>query len=364
MKKLLVIMGALLVMTACSGKSEVVNESKEIITESVTVAEETELADLEAEEEVEEKAVDYVIGEGIAKENGSLQVMNGQLSNDKGEPIQLKGLSTHGLQWFGSFITETSIKRFKDEWNIDILRAAMYTTEEGYISDYKNYNLMGVHKSIDLATKNGIYVIVDWHVHRDKDPMLHIEEAKEFFEMVASTYANHDNIIYEICNEPNGPITWEDNIKPYAEEIIPLIRSYNEDAVVIVGTPSWSQEVDKAADNPLDMDNVLYTLHFYAGTHGQELREVASYAIEKGLCLFVTEWGTSRSSGGGGVFTEESDEWMAFLDEHNISWCNWSISDKAESSAIFLPNVNPDGEWPEDRISESGHYVREQLLAD
>jgi len=310
------------------------------------------------------KALPFELGDGIAKDNGPLQVINGQLSNADGDPIQLKGLSSHGLQWFGSFITETSISRFKNEWGIDVLRAAMYTTEEGYISDYKNYSLMGMTKSIDLATKNGIYVIVDWHVHRDQDPMAHIEEAKEFFSLIAETYANYDNIIYEICNEPNGPITWEDNIKPYAEVIIPLIRSYDEDAVCIVGTPSYSQEVDKAADNPLDFDNVLYTLHFYAGSHGQELRDVAQYALDQGIGIFVTEWGTSRNTGSGGVFTEESDEWLAFLDEHMISWCNWSISDKAESSAIFLPNINPDGEWPEDRISESGHYVRSKLLED
>lgn len=380
MKKLIVVLGALLIMVGCSNnpsdetgllESQVITEQE--VSQAVNNEDSIDTSDTNGETSLEtdtEESKDmtksnllaYEPGDGVIKENGPLQVIDGQLSNAKGESIQLKGLSTHGLQWFGSFINENSIPKLVNEWNIQVLRAAMYTTEEGYISDYKNYSLMGLEKSIQLATQNGIYVIVDWHVHRDKDPMLHIDEAKEFFTLIAKKYGNYENIIYEICNEPNGDITWEENIKPYAEEMIPLIRSYDQDAVVIVGTPSWSKELDKAADNPLEFDNVLYTMHFYAGTHGQELRDVASYAMEKGIGIFVTEWGTSRSSGGGGVFIEESDVWLEFLDEHQISWSNWSISDKAESSAIFLPNVDPYGEWPEDRISESGKYVRAKLL--
>lgn len=362
MRKLLILLGALLVMAGCQ------EEVPEVVYEEATNEESTNEESVEEVEEIVEEVksntLPYEPGDGIITEKGPLQVLNAQLSSADGEPIQLKGLSTHGLQWFGSFISDYTVGKFVTDWEIDVLRAAMYVEEEGYATEYKNYNLMGLERSIQLATKHGIYVIVDWHVHADKDPMVHVEESKEFFAKIAEKYADNENIIYEICNEPNGNITWEDNIKPYAEIIIPIIRSYDEDAVVIVGTPSWSQELDKAADNPLDFDNVLYTMHFYAGSHGQELRDVATYAMDKGIGIFVTEWGTSRNTGGGGVFVEESDEWLAFLDEHMISWANWSIADKAESSAIFMPNFNPEGEWPEDRISESGLYVRSKLLEE
>jgi len=375
MKRIFIVLGALLVMASCAkdvdtdgyDTEDVVAEVNEIQVEETDVLEtqkETDVLETQKEAEPVSKALPYEPGEGIITENGPLKVVDGQLSNSKGEPIQLKGLSTHGLQWFGSFITDESINRFVNDWNIDVLRAAMYIEEDGYLTGFKNYVLLGMNNSIMHATNNGIYVIVDWHVHTDKDPMLHLEEAKEFFGMMAEKYANNENIIYEICNEPNGDITWEDNIKPYAEQVIPIIRGYDEDAVIIVGTPSWSQELDKAADNPLDFENILYTLHFYAGSHGQELRDVASYALDKGLGIFVTEWGTSRNTGGGGVFIEESDVWLDYLDENNISWCNWSISDKAESSAIFLPNIDINKEWPEDRISESGLYVRRKLLGN
>jgi endoglucanase len=383
MKRYLIILGAVLFLMGCSNSMKnteqnliqneaIESESDESVKEDQTGAteatEETkpveETSEKEEPKETEEiiEVLNYEPGEGIITENGALQVINGQLSNSKGEAIQLKGLSSHGLQFKGSFISDGNIRRFVEEWNIDILRGAMYTAQQGYTEEaYKNLNLMRLENTIHLATKYGIYVMVDWHVLQDKDPLIHMDKAKEFFEYISTKYKNYDNIIYEICNEPNGPITWKDNVKPYAEAIIPIIRKNDSDAVIIVGSPNWSQNVDEAADDPLEFDHIMYTLHFYAGTHGQELRDKAQYALDKGLGIFVTEWGTSQSSGGGGMYEKESDVWLAFLDEHNISWCNWSISDAPESSALFKPRTDPTGKFREDQISESGLYVRRKI---
>lgn len=378
MKRLIFILGAFLFLSGCS-KGEVLKEDivvqnevtdSTIVEEDATVNvsdEKTNTENVDTEVVVDEaqtavEILDYTPGDGIALENGALQVINGQLSNSKGDAIQLKGLSSHGLQFKGSFISDGNISRFVKEWKIEVLRGAMYTVEQGYTEEsYRSLNLMRLENTIQLATKYGIYVIVDWHVLRDQDPLIHKEEAKEFFGYISEKYKNYDNIIYEICNEPNGPITWNDNVKPYAEEIIPVIRKNVSDAVIIVGSPSWSQNVDEAANNPLVFDNILYTLHFYAGSHGQELRDKAITAMDKGLGIFITEWGTSLSSGGGGMFEKESDEWLAFADEYKLSWCNWSIADAAETSAIFLPRTDPTGKFREDQITESGLYVRRKL---
>jgi len=354
-------------MSATENATESTTEVSVNSTEETTAESEVEATDTTAEEAEavveEELSLPYEPGEGLITQNGALQVIDGQLSNSKGEAIQLKGLSSHGLQFKGSFISDGTIGRLVKEWNIDVLRGAMYTVEQGYTEEsYRNLNLMRLETTIQLATKYGIYVIVDWHVLRDQDPLVHMESAKEFFALISEKYKNYDNVLYEICNEPNGPITWNDNVKPYAEEIIPIIRNNDPDAIIIVGSPNWSQDVDQAANNPLTFDNILYTLHFYAGTHGQELRDKAKIALDKGLGIFITEWGTSLSSGGGGVFTKESDEWLAFADSYNISWCNWSISDAAESSALFLPRTDPTGKFKEEQISESGLYVRSKIM--
>jgi len=374
MRKILLILGVIILLSGCT-KGVDIEKTSDNTDEALTNTEDVDEADGDTTvideassdttdtvvEEVD-PALPYEPGAGIAVDNGPLQVIDGQLSNAAGEPIQLKGMSSHGLQWSGSMITDGSMATLVNDWDIDIFRGAMYTTEDGYVSDsYKSFNLMRMETALALATKYGIYYMVDWHVLRDKDPLIYMDEAKEFFGYMSEKYKNYDNIIYEICNEPNGNITWDDNVKPYAEEIIPIIRANDPDAVIIVGSPSWSQRLDEAADNPLAYDNILYTLHFYAGSHGQELRDVAEYAMNKGLGIFVTERGTTESSGAGPIYIEESDAWLDFLDEHMISWCNWSFSAQAEQSAALLVNSDPNGNWPDDRLTESGLYVRSKL---
>ncbi len=115
-----------------------------------------------------------------------------------------------------------------------------------------------------------MYVLVDWHVH-EFNPNDLKEDAKLFLAEFAKEYANYGNVLYEICNEPtNAP--WDTAIKPYAEEVIPSIRQYAKDAVIIVGTNSWSQDIGDAYNNPLDTSkygNVMYTFHFYANSHSK-----------------------------------------------------------------------------------------------
>lgn len=359
-----IILGLLmLLMVGCDkATDETVTDEVDVVEE--VVVDEPEKEEPEPEEEVEEDpSLPYEPGQGIITANGPLQVIDSQLCNEAGEPIQLKGMSSHGLQWSGSMITDGSMSTMANDWGIDIFRGAMYLVEDGYVSDsYKGFNLMRMETALALATQNGVYYMVDWHVHRDKDPMLYIEESKEFFEYMSLKYKHYDNIIYEICNEPNGAdVSWADNIKPYAETIIPIIRNNDPDAVIIVGSTSYSQNVNEAADDPLEFDNLLYTLHFYAGTHGQELRDKAIYAMDKGLGIFVTEWGTTAATGSGKIFPDEADVWLDFLDEHMISWCNWSFSDVGEESAALLVNSDPNGNWTEDRLSNSGKYVVEKL---
>lgn len=101
----------------------------------------------------------------------------------------------------------------------------------------------------------------------------------------------------------------------------------------------------------------MYTLHFYAGTHGQWLRDRIETAVAAGLPVFVSEWGTSRADGSGGVFPEESKVWLDFLDEKGISWCNWSLCDKNETSAALKPGTSPERAWTEEDLSESGRIV-------
>lgn len=293
----------------------------------------------------------------LVSDNGWLRIENNTLVNNDGEKIQLKGMSTHGIQWYGSFANEEMIKKIRDEWGSNLFRVAMYTNENGYI---QNKNLENeVIKIVDTVIKLNMYVIIDWHILSDNDPLIYKEEAKDFFRKMSEKYKNYPNVMYEICNEPNGNVTWNENVKPYAEEVISVIRENSKDSIIIVGTPTWSQDVDKAKENPINDKNVMYALHFYAGTHTDYLREKAKDALTK-IPIFVSEWGVSDASGSGGVYLEESQKWVNFMNENNISWANWSLSDKNESSALLI-NGAPNNSLDDNYLSESGKFIKQVM---
>ncbi|MGE9751919.1 cellulase family glycosylhydrolase [Bacillus inaquosorum] len=292
--------------------------------------------------------------------NGQLSIKGTQLVNRDGKAVQLKGISSHGLQWFGDFVNKESLKWLRDDWGITVFRAAMYTADGGYIDNPSVKNK--VKEAVEAAKELGVYVIIDWHILNDGNPNQNKEKAKEFFEEMSSLYGNTPNVIYEIANEPNGDVNWKRDIKPYAEEVISVIRKHDPDNLIIVGTGTWSQDVNDAADDQLKDANVMYALHFYAGTHGQFLRDKANYALSKGAPIFVTEWGTSDASGNGGVFLDHSREWLNYLNSKNISWVNWNLSDKQESSSALKPGASKTGGWPLSDLSASGTFVRENIL--
>lgn len=296
--------------------------------------------------------IDY--NNGGVSSNGQLHVNGIQLSNQNGDPILLRGMSSHGMQWFGQFASHGAIKTTRD-YGANIFRIAMYTKESGYLD--KPSVKTSVIQAIDDAISLDMYVIVDWHILSDNNPQTYTNQAKEFFSEIALRYQNNPSVIYEICNEPNGSITWSDNIRPYAMEVIPVIREISPSAIIIVGTGTWSQDVDHVSQNPLPFDNVMYSLHFYAGTHGADLQNKVDHALASGTPVFASEWGASQASGNGGAYINEASQWLDFLNIRGISWVNWSLCDKNESSAALMPGSNPNGGWTESDLTESGKFV-------
>ncbi|RLM26555.1 1,3-beta-glucanase [Brenneria alni] len=294
--------------------------------------------------------------------HGQLSIANGRLVGMSGEPVQLKGMSSHGLQWYGDYVNQDVMKWLRDDWGISVFRAAMYTAEGGYIDNPSVANK--VKEAVAAAQSLGVYIIIDWHILSDGNPNTYKTEAKDFFSDMAGLYGSSPNVIYEIANEPNGNVTWNEHIRPYALEVTQTIREKDPDNIIIVGTGTWSQDVHDAADNPLPDANTMYALHFYAGTHGQFLRDRIDYAQSLGAPIFVSEWGTSGASGSDGPFLPESQTWIDFLNNHGISWVNWSLADKSEASAALAPGASTSGGWTEAELSASGKFVRELIRAD
>lgn len=296
-------------------------------------------------------------------QHGQLSVKNGQLVDKSGKGYQLRGMSTHGLTWFPEFVNESAFKTLRDDWNTNVVRLAMYVDEWGNGQCYmgnKSGSLELLEKGVDICIKLDMYVIIDWHVLNPGDPSKYTNEAKSFFETVSKRYAKYPNVIYEIYNEPNGGASWSGNIKPYAEKIIPVIRKNAPNSVIIVGTPTWSQEIDKPLSDPLNYKNVMYAFHFYAATHAG-LRSNVENCVAQGLPVFVSEFGTCDASGGGANDFNETQKWLSYFDKQGISYCNWSICNKDETCSVLRPGTSANGNWSESDLTENGKWIRNWL---
>jgi endoglucanase len=309
---------------------------------------------------------------GTPLENhGRLSVDGTQLVDAKGTPYQLKGVSTHGLSWFPEYVNKDSFQTIRDDWGGNVVRLAMYTSESGgYCSGGDQTQLKKlVDDGVNYATELGMYVIIDWHILNDSDPLTNQGEAEKFFKEVSAKYANYDNVLYEICNEPNGGSTWSGNIRPYAESIIPIIRANDKDAIIIIGTPTWSQDVDVVADdwveNPIpNAGNVMFAVHFYAATHTDNIRNKVTYALDKGLPVFVSEFSICDASGNGANDYNQAEKWFDLINDKNLSYCSWSLSNKAETSALISSGCSKTSGWTEDDLSDTGKWIRSQMRGE
>lgn len=295
---------------------------------------------------------------------GRLHVDGTKLCDEDGNTVQLRGVSTHGLSWYPQYVNDACFKELHDKWGANVVRLAMYTEEyNGYCSgDANNRKALKklVKKGVKLAAKHDMYVIIDWHILSDGNPTTHKKAAKAFFKEMSKALKGYDNVIYEICNEPNGGTDWK-TIKSYAKSVISVIRKNDKKAVIVVGTPTWSQEVDKAAADPIEGDNIMYALHFYAGTHKSDLRERMVSAIKAGLPIFVTEYGICDASGNGAVNKTEANKWVKTMDKYGVSYVMWSFCNKDESASALKSSCSKTSGFKTSDLSAAGKWLYKML---
>lgn len=287
---------------------------------------------------------------------GQLRVEGNKIVDKNGKPVQLRGMSFFWSQWIDKYYNHEVVKWLKDDWRCTVVRAALAVEYDGYLEN-PDAEKAKIKTLVEAAIEEGLYVIIDWHDHKAEE---HLEEAKAFFAEMAQLYGHHPNVIYETYNEPLE-VPWSKVLKPYHEAVIDTIRHYDPDNLIVCGTRTWSQQILEPADDPINRENIAYAVHFYAATHKQWLRDRTLQALNKGIAVMVTEYGTTEASGDGFIDRKEMEEWWVFMDEHKISWVNWSIADKDEKSAALKPGAKATGGWADDEISESGLFVRTQL---
>ena len=141
--------------------------------------------------------------------------------------------------------------------------------------------------------------------------------------------------------------------------MIAAIRAIDPDNLIVVGTPSWSQDVDAAAADPITGTNIAYALHFYAGTHGQSCADKAQKALDRGAALFVTEWGAVNANGDGAVtFRKRMRGW-------NFSKCTryqprelGHRTTRAKELPHWCRARTPPASWHASQLSASGALAK------
>jgi endoglucanase len=297
--------------------------------------------------------------------HGALRVCGVHLCDRAGQPVQLRGMSTHGIQWYAGCASGPALDVLAGDWRADLLRISMYVQEDGYETDPDRFTDL-VDTLIGRATSRGLYVIVDWHILDPGDPWANLDRARTFFGEIARRHRDAENVLYEIANEPSG-VSWS-RIRSYAEQVIPVIRAEDPDAVVLVGTRGWSSlGVSEGADerevvaDPVRADNVMYTFHFYAASHGDEYLDTLSRAADQ-LPMFVTEFGTQKYTGDGSDDFARAASYLDLMDAKGIGWTNWNWSDDKRSGAVFKRGTCATMDFADPaRLKPAGAFVRDRL---
>jgi len=310
--------------------------------------------------------------------NGSLRVCGNFLCNQHGKPIQLRGMSTHGLQWYGwgKCLTLGSLDALATEWGADVVRVSMYVQEGGYEDDPAGFTAQA-ERVVDTLINRGLYVVIDWHILNPGDPMHNLERAKVYFAHMSKKYGSTPNVLYEIANEPNGKykdangtkrrVDWA-RIRHYADQVNAVIRASDPDGIIIVGTPDWSSlgvsgrfGPSEVYNNPLTGTNIMYSFHFYAAEHRDKYLSALEEASAR-LPIFVTEWGTQKASGDGNNDFASAQRYVDLMARKKISWVNWNYSDDQRSGAVFNQGVCPNGPWVGAVLKPAGAWVRERIM--
>jgi aryl-phospho-beta-D-glucosidase BglC (GH1 family) len=297
--------------------------------------------------------------------NGQLRVCGTKLCNQYGNPIQLRGMSTHGLQWYPQCVNDASLSALATDWNADVVRLSMYIQEGGYETDPRRFTDL-MHSLIDKVSARGMYVIVDWHQLTPGDPNANLSRARTFFTEIAQRHGNKPNILYDVANEPNN-VSWS-RVKAYHEQIIPVIRAQDPDSVILLGTHGWGSlgvsdggNENDVINNQVNASNIMYTFHFYAGSHGSEYLNTLSRAADR-IPMFVTEFGTQTASGDGSNNFTRSQQYIDLMAQKKISWVNWNYSDDSRSGAVFTSGTCPNGPFTgTSRLKPAGVWVRDHI---
>ena len=299
----------------------------------------------------------------------ALKLVGNQLSKADGNDIQLRGWSTHEESGYRSMCDEQAdFARMKAN-GANVARIVVspeeYTTNSAAVVTW-------VKNCIDYCADEDLYCIIDWNVLNPGDPTNSAYSgAATLFDALSWYVAdnNYHHVLYEICGEPNlnengtiyqkGQTVWS-QIKTYAATVLSVIKANDPNAIVIVGTPQWSQGLVFPMVDPMDEQgmNVMYGFHICGD---QESSLGILNAATAFIPVFVSQWQLEGFNGGGTLNDSKAvmDQLYDFCGGHNlgellISWCAGGWYYANDNFAAFSSAEN----YASSTFTDAGTYVR------
>ena len=283
--------------------------------------------------------------------NGQLHVEGAKLMNENNEEVRLKGCVLANSD-DGKF-TKTVLSNLKNKWNNNVIKVGLNNTSSGQSNIINESNMQEMYQIIDDAIDLDMYVIVIFWSGVNLTENVY-SEAIDYFTQIASRYKDVPNLIYEIANEPTHE--WEE-IKQYANTIVPVIRDISPTSLILCPTSGHNSVVD-VINSQLDLKNIIYVAHVYAGSE-IDARNIST-AILNGVPVFISEW---SNSDGGGSCSEENDiktnKFIALMDRYNISSTFFILAEmNREDSAALVKQNMWDETLDDNTLSKTGLYAK------
>ena len=125
-------------------------------------------------------------------------------------------------------------------------------------------------------------------------------------------------------------------------------------------------------ESPLQYDNIMYAYHKYVDVSKDSKLGVNSLqkAIEAHFPVFVSEWGISygdlddsniKDWEDPALIFDKAYEFVEGMERNNISWCGWSLSNKAEAYSMILKSCDKLSGWTKEDMTPSGWLMMQAL---
>lgn len=318
----------------------------------------------------------YVLCHNDFSFHGKLTKSDTKIIDEYGNEVMLQGIGTHSISEYNALYTEKSVKTLK-YYGVNMIRISIYLTDfypvksngrlaKGWLN-YSDELKPIIEKLIDVATKNNIYVLLDWHSYHSiedgGDVTQYKQQQEEFFTYFSGKYANSKNILYELHNEPYQNTAIE--LLPSVLSCCNIIRENNKDAIIICGCGSDGTIVANSVWNTNNNLDIFISEHLYTGE--QDCERFKDF-VDRNIPFFVSEWGNSSLSGDDTPNDGMAYKMFQFLYDNKISNALWKWTFQDMDTAVLLDDefaekyAYPFGGYTDGMLSHNGRFYFRQTF--